>query len=136
MKQLIPLSALTLAGAFLLSMPKASAGNDEAEIRQLLNGWAKAFRAHDVKAIMSMYAPEVVAYDIVPPLRYIGNNAYQKDYEEFLAQYEGPIEVEYRDLKIVVGGDAAFAYGLERFTGTLKNGQKSELWISLYQRFS
>jgi uncharacterized protein (TIGR02246 family) len=135
MKKLIPRSALALAGAFLLSMPKVYADNDEAEIRQLLNGWAKAFRAHDVKAIMSMYAPEVVAYDIVPPLQYVGNDAYQKDYEEFLAQYEGPIEVEYRDLKVVIGREVAFAYGLERFNGTLKNGQKSELWIRFTSGF-
>jgi uncharacterized protein (TIGR02246 family) len=116
-------------------MPKACAANDEVEIRQLLDGWAKAFRVHDITAIMSMYAPEVVAYDIVPRLQYIGKDAYRKDYEEFLAQYDGPIDVEYRGLKVVIGGDVAFAYGLERFNGTLKNGQKSDLWIRFTSGF-
>jgi len=49
---------------------------------------------------MSVYAPSdaVVAYDIVPPLQYVGKEAYRKDYEVFLAQYDGPIDIEYRDL--------------------------------------
>jgi uncharacterized protein (TIGR02246 family) len=125
------LAPLVLASAFglLLPMPKAYAADDEAEIRQLLDNWAKAFRAHDIKAIMSMYAPEVVAYDIVPPLKYAGAEAYRKDYQEFLAQYDGPIEVEYSDLKVIVGGDVAFAYGLERLSGTMKNGRRSDIWI-------
>jgi ketosteroid isomerase-like protein len=76
---------------------------------------------------MSFYAPEVVAYDIVPPLQYVGANAYRKDYEQFLAQYEGPIEIEFRDMHIVAGDNVACATGLERISGTLKNGQKSDV---------
>jgi ketosteroid isomerase-like protein len=130
-------TALVLAFTFglLLSIPKAYAVNDEAEIRQLLDNWAKAFRVHDIRAIMLMYAPEVVAYDIVPPLKYAGAEAYRKDYEEFLAQYDGPIEVEYSDLKIVVGGDVAFAYGLERLSGTMKIGQRSDIWVRFTSGF-
>lgn len=131
------LGRLVLGSVFgsLLLMPKAHAANDEAEIRQLLDNWAKAFRAHDIKAIMSLYAPEVVAYDIVPPLKYAGAEAYRKDYQEFIAQYDGPIEVEYRDLKVIVGGDVAFAYGLERLSGTMKGGQRSDVWIRFTSGF-
>jgi ketosteroid isomerase-like protein len=78
---------------------------------------------------MSMYAPEVIAYDIVPPLQYVGADAYRKDYEQFLAQYDRPLEVEFQDLKVAVGDSVAFAYGLERFNGTLKNGQKQDVWL-------
>ena len=101
MKKLVVLSVVTLVWISLMGIPNAHAKNDEAEIRQLLDRWAKAFHDKDVKTIMSMYAPEVVAYDIVAPLQYIGKDAYRKDYEEFLAQYDGPIDVEYRGLKIV-----------------------------------
>ena len=102
---------------------------DEAEIRQLLDRWAKAFHDKDVNGIMSIYAPGVVAYDIVPPLQYVGADAYRKDYEKFLAQYEGPIEIEFRDVNIVAGGNVAYAIALERISGTLKNGQKSDVWV-------
>jgi ketosteroid isomerase-like protein len=104
---------------------------DEAQIHKLLDNWAKAFHDKNLGAIMSMYAPgnELVAYDVVPPLRYVGYDAYKKDYRAFLAQYKGPIDVEYRDLAVVAGDTVAFSHGLERMSGTLANGQKSEMWL-------
>jgi hypothetical protein len=47
------------------------ASSNEAEIRELYDRWAKAFRVHDLDGIMSVYAPgdEVIGYDIVPPLQ-------------------------------------------------------------------
>jgi len=110
-------------------MPKADAANDEVEIRKVWDRWAKAFRAHDINGIMSLYAPKVIAYDIVPPLQYVGKDAYRRDYEEFLAQYEGPIETEFRSVSIVAGNNVAFIHSLERISGTLKSGQKSEVWV-------
>jgi uncharacterized protein (TIGR02246 family) len=131
MRKLLALSALTLACVFLLWMPKArTAANDEAEIRQLLDRWAKAFRAKDVNAIMSIYEPgqALVAYDVAP-LQYRGWDAYKKDYQDFLAQYQGAIDVEFRDLRITTGDRVAFSHGLERIRGAMKNGQKSDLWV-------
>ena len=110
---------------------KRNISNNEAEIRALLDRWAQTFGAHDIEGIMSSYAPgdAVVAYDIAPPLQYKGKEAYRKDYLEFLAQYDGPIHVEYLDMRIVSGGDLAFVHALERFTGKLKNGQQSDMWL-------
>ena len=110
------------------------ASRGEGEIREWLDRWAKAFTAHDVNTMMSLYAPDVVAYDLVPPLQYVGKDAYRKDYEEFLSQYEGPVEVEYRDVHIVAAEDVGFARGLERFSGTIK-GQKSTMWARFTSGF-
>jgi len=109
----------------------ATTNNDKAEIRALLDRWAKAFQAHDIEGIMAIYAPgdAVVAYDIAPPLQYRGKESYRKDYQEFLAQYDGPIYVEYRDMRIVSSGDVGFAHALERFSGKLKGGQQSDMWL-------
>jgi ketosteroid isomerase-like protein len=111
-----------------LLIEKGAAETSEAAIRQAYNDWAKAFHSHDINGIMSMYAPGVVAYDFVSPLQYVGKEAYRKDYEEFLNQFEGPIEVEFRDMKVVAGGDVGFVYALEHISGTMKNGQKIDFW--------
>jgi uncharacterized protein (TIGR02246 family) len=110
---------------------RTEAKNNEAAIRELYDRWASAFRARDIDGIMSVYTPgdAVVAYDIVPPLQYVGKEAYRKDYEVFLAQYDGPIDIEYRDLRIVASGNVAFLHALERISGTMKNGQKSDIWV-------
>jgi uncharacterized protein (TIGR02246 family) len=132
MKRFIPFFVLTLACATILWIPKArTAANDEAEIRQLLDRWAKSFHARDLNGIMSIYEPgdALVSYDIVPPLQYTGFEAYKKDYQEFLDQFQGAIDIEYRDLKIFAGDTVAFSRGLERMTGTLKNGQKFDAWV-------
>src|SRR5262245_36825901 len=124
------LISLALATAFFVNLGVAHAASaDEAAIRKLLDNWAKAFHDKNLDAIMAMYKPgdELFAYDVVPPLRYVGYDAYKKDYREFLAEYKGPIEVEYRDMVVVAGGTVAFAHGLERFSGVLQNGQKSEM---------
>jgi len=126
-KTKIVLGLIFLTCCMLLTRQTFAASN-EAEIRQVFENWAKAFSAHDIKGIMSIYAPNVVAFDFVAPLQYVGKDAYQKDYEEFVAQFDGPIDVEFHDLKIVAGNDVAFGYTLERFSGKMKNGQKMDLW--------
>ena len=110
---------------------KTTANDSEAEINAIYNRWAKAFEARDIDGIMSVYAPgdAVVAYDIVAPLQYKGKDAYRKDYLEFLAQYDGPIHVEYRDMRILSSGDLGIIHVLERLTGKLKSGEQSDLWL-------
>lgn len=132
MRKLVALPVLTLACVSLLWVPKArTAANDEAEIRQLIERFAKAVRAKDLNAIMSIYEPgrTLVVFDLVPPMQYLGSDAYQKDWQEFLARYKGAIDFEVRDLSILTGDGVAFSHSLERVSGTLANGQKSDLWV-------
>jgi ketosteroid isomerase-like protein len=109
----------------------ATASHEEAEIRALLDRWAKAFHDRNIDGVMAIYArgERLVAYDIVAPLEFVGSSAYRKDYEAFFAQYEGPIDIEYRDLVIVADKHIGFAHGLERMSGTLTSGQRSDMWI-------
>ena len=85
----------------------------------------------DIDAMMAVYASgaTVVAFDVLPPLAKVGSESYRKNYKEFFAMYEGPLDVEFRDLRIVAGKDVAFIHCLERMSGTLKGGQKSDIWL-------
>lgn len=136
MKYIAAIGVLMVTCVSLLWLPvarsaKKARNNDEAEIRELLERWAKAFAAKDLNGIMSIYekSDDLVAYDIVAPLQYRGYEAYKKDYEKFLEQFEGPIQVEYRDMKIVAGDRVGFAFALERIAGTLKGGEKIDAWV-------
>ncbi len=98
----ITLASLTAtAGA---QTKNAAPGNAEStqEIRAWLDRWTKAFTKQDVDTIMALYTDDVVAYDIVPPLQYIGKAAYRADYQQFFSQYEGNLHVEVRDLHVAV----------------------------------
>ena len=127
--------AIAVVISCLALAERVRADNDEEALRQTLNTWAQAFRAHDLDAVMAMYAPDVVAYDIVPPLQYIGAAAYRNDYAEFLNQYVGPVETELRDEHFLVDGNLAVVMALERMSGTLKSGEKSDLWVRVTSCF-
>jgi uncharacterized protein (TIGR02246 family) len=112
------------------SLAPGGNASDEDEIRALYDQWAKVFEAHGIEGIMALYAPgDAVAYDVAPPLQYKGKEAYRNDYVEFLAQYDGPIHVEYRDMRILSSGDVGLIHALERFSGKLKTGQQSDMWL-------
>ena len=103
--------------------------NDEAEIKRVIESGVEALRAKDIDGIMSFYVPELVSFDIVPPLRYVGADAYRKRWEETFSSFQGPIGYEIHDLSITVGDDVAFTHSLNRRSGTMNNGQKTDLWL-------
>jgi uncharacterized protein (TIGR02246 family) len=106
-----------------------STTKSEAAIRALVNGLVEAIRAKDLQAVMAAYAPDMVAFDIVPPLQYIGADAFRKPWQEVFELYENPIEYEVRDLRITARDDVAFSHSLNRMKGTMKNGKKTDLWL-------
>ena len=119
-------ASLLVSGCF---KERDRSGDSALEIRKLFDGWAKAFEAKDVNGVMAIYAPNVTAFDIVPPLQFRGAEAYRKDYADFFAQFSGPLHVETPDMHIEVNGDTAFAYGLERLTGQTTDGKPVDIWL-------
>ena len=108
---------------------EANKQNDEAAIQGLLDNAIKSLRDRNIEDLMSLYAQEVVAFDIAPPLRYVGVEAFRKLWEEVFSVYQGPIHYEIHVLDITVGDDVAFAYSLNRMSGTLNTGQKTDYWL-------
>ena len=102
---------------------------DEVQIRQRIDGWAKALRAKDIDRVMSHYAPDILLFDLAPPLQYLGGEAYRKNWEEWFASWRGPIGYEIRDLSIIVGDDVAFSHSLNRISGTRTNGEETDVWV-------
>ena len=108
---------------------EANKKNDEAAIQRLLDDGIRSLRDKNIEGVMSIYAPEVVSFDIVPPLRYIGADAFRKVWEEVFFVYQGPIDYEIHDLSITVGDDVAFTHSFNRLSATMNNGQKIGNWL-------
>jgi uncharacterized protein (TIGR02246 family) len=128
------LAALVCTGAQAAPQPTPPP-SDQARIRQILEHWRVAFEKKDVAAVMSIYSHDVIAYDIVPPLQYVGYEAYRRDYQDFFAQYTGPLRVEMRSVHVATGDTVAVAFMLERVTGTLKSGDPSDIWLRATQTY-
>ena len=103
--------------------------NDEAEIKRVIEGGVEAIRDKNIEGVMPLYAPEVVSFDIVPPLQYVGAEAFRNVWKEVFSSFQGPIGYETHELTITVGDDVAFAHSLNHISGTMNNGLKTALWL-------
>ena len=103
--------------------------NDEAEVRQRIDKLVQAIRAMDIESVMSIYALNIVSFDVEPPLQHVGAQAKRKNWLNVFSTYHTPLGYEIRDLLITVGDDVAFAHGFIRISGMLKNGTKNERWL-------
>jgi ketosteroid isomerase-like protein len=101
---------------------------DEAEIRKLMDDRVEAVRTKDVNASMSDLAPDILSFDVVNPLQYIGSDASRKRAQDWFSSFQGPIGYENRDLSIATGDDVAFCHSLNRVNGTKTDGEKIEMW--------
>ena len=102
---------------------------NEAAIRELIDGFVKAIRAKDIDGVMSVFAPDVVSFDLSPPLQHGGGDTFTKRWQELFESYQDPISYEVRDLSISAGDDVAFSHSLNRISGTTKNGQLTDRWL-------
>jgi uncharacterized protein (TIGR02246 family) len=101
---------------------------NEAAIRELIDGFVKAIRAKDINGVMSVFAAEIVSFDLGPPLQHGGGKTFVKRWQGLFESYD-PIDYEVSDLSITAGDDVAFSHSLNRMSGAMKNGQRSDRWL-------
>lgn len=99
------------------------------EIRHIVEAQARAIGEGDADAALADYAPGLVSFDVLPPLRSRGLDTVRKRLEEWFASYDGPIGCETHGLEVDAAGDIGFCYGLQRFTGTLTDGTEIDMWV-------
>jgi ketosteroid isomerase-like protein len=107
---------------------EASRVGDEAQVRERIESWAKALRAKDVDGVMSHYTPDILTFDLAPPLQHSGQ-AYRQGFEEWFRTFRGLIGIEIRDLSITVGDDVAFSHSLNRISGARTSGENTDVWV-------
>jgi uncharacterized protein (TIGR02246 family) len=101
--------------------------HDEDAIRQLIGTLADAVRAKDLDGMARIFAPDIVSYDVEPPLRHVGAEAKAANWARVFAAYT-QLDYEVRDLTITVGGDVAFVRSLNRLSGTVA-GRQTGTWV-------
>lgn len=102
---------------------------DEADIRQRIEQLVAAIHAMDPDGVRRFFAPDVVSFDMPPPLRHLGVAAKQRNWAAVFTVYRPPLGYEVHDLTVTVGDDVAFAYSLNRISGTLRTGERTAAWV-------
>ena len=101
----------------------------QSDVKALLDNQFEAIRTKGIDQLMSLYSADIVYFDLVPPLQYIGSAALRQRFLDWFDGWQSSIGMEIRDLTIVASGDIAAAHMLLRASGTLKNGREVGYWV-------
>jgi predicted dithiol-disulfide oxidoreductase (DUF899 family)/ketosteroid isomerase-like protein len=101
--------------------------SEEEQVRRCIDSWTNALRARDLDGVLVHYAPNLLAFDLAPPLEHKRDDL-AKGLKEWFATWEGPIGFEMRDLEVTANGDLAFAHSLNRLSGRRTDGQHTDVW--------
>ena len=119
-----------LLAAMAGAVPAAQAKpGDEAAIRALYTRFSDAFVRKDSDAIMTVYAPDVFVFDVIPPRQYVGADAYKKDWDDTFATMPGPVTATIKELGIAVAGPVAYTHYVVDGTMTDKDGKPMHLVV-------
>lgn len=107
---------------------------DELDIRALIERWAKAVREQNRAGIRADHDPEMLMFDVPPPLFSRGLDAYMETWEKFLSWSEKPVAFHFHDVKVTAGNDVAFATAIGRCAG-VSDGKREKLEFRLTMCF-
>ncbi|BBP83642.1 hypothetical protein TUM18999_29450 [Pseudomonas tohonis] len=107
------------------------------QLHALLADWAEAVRSKDVARIVGFYAQEVVAYDAILRLQFVGREAYGAHWAYCMEVCQGSSIFDPQHVTIRASGDVGFAHFLCLCGGTNAEGVEQRSWMRVtcgYQR--
>ena len=92
----------------------------DAEILAVLDEHAAAHAARDVQQMIAPYTDDAACYTLAPPLQQGPGTAYgtPEGLRAWLATFDGPVLIDYRDPVVTADGDVAFVHTLTQMTAT------------------
>src|SRR5262249_57643075 len=94
---------------------------DEAIIRGQIDKLVESIRAMDLEGAKSIYAPDIVTFDVGGPLQRVGAAAKGNNWEQAFAMFRRPPGYEFRGLTITLGADVPFPHPFARLSRPFTN---------------
>jgi ketosteroid isomerase-like protein len=101
--------------------------SEEAAVRDLVENWASAVRATDFDGILANHAPDMLMFDVPPPMQLKGIKDYKKSWDLFFSWARDSGVFDIKEMNITAGHDVAFVTALMRCAGIEANGDRMEL---------
>ncbi len=101
----------------------------EEELRQVVLERVAAVHAKDPAPLAARQAPDVIVFDVLPPLCSRGSAAVAEKLHAWYDAYAGDIGYEVHDLHVTAGGDVGFCSFLYHVSGTLATGGEVDMWV-------
>ncbi len=104
---------------------------DEAQIRELVESWAAAVRHKDMEAILAHHAPDMLMFDVPPPLQLKGIEAYEASWSGFFFWLDRGGTFQLSDISVTTGSDVAFCHAIIHCGNPRSSGRKEDLTVRL-----
>ena len=101
--------------------------DDEATVRDMIEAWAAAVRRKDYAGILRSHSPDFVMFDVPPPFKSVGLEAYRKTWDLFFSWSSEPVPFEIQEMDIAAGPDVAFAVATMGCAGPGSDGNTEPL---------
>lgn len=106
---------------------KQNVSDDETAVRDLIEAWADAVRRKDYAGILRSHAADLVMFDVPPPFKSLGLEAYRKTWDLFFSWSSDGVRFEIREMDVTAGADVAFAVATMACAGPGSDGKPEAL---------
>lgn len=110
-----------------MAVSSPSRSQNELAVRSVIERWSQAVREHDRAGILADHDPDVLMFDVPPPLRSKGINEYSSTWDLFFRWHRPGDAFDVREIEITAGQDVAFGAALMHCSGTDAEGEHREL---------
>ena len=106
---------------------KQNVSADELAVRDLIEAWADAVRRKDYNGILRSHAADFVMFDVPPPFKTVGLDAYRATWHLFFSWSSDPVRFEIQEMDVTAGADVAFAFASMGCEGPGSDGKPEPL---------
>src|SRR6478672_11463627 len=99
------------------------------ELRDLVAERVAAVHAKNPEPLAARQAPDVITFNVLPPLHMQGKDAVLEQTQAWFDAYESDIGYDVQDLHVDVDGDLGFCSFLYHVSGTLVAGGNVNMWV-------
>jgi uncharacterized protein (TIGR02246 family) len=101
----------------------------EVQLREIVRERVDAVHAKDPAPLAARQAPDIVTFDVLPPLHAHGSDAVEAKTQAWFDAYAGDIGYEVQDLQVTARDDVGFCSFLYHVSGTLASGGNVDMWV-------
>ena len=99
------------------------------EIRSEIQRFRQAVLHKDMKGVARYYSntEDLVVFDVVPPLSYVGWNSFQKDWQGFFDGFKDISVYDWNDMHVEAAGNLGWMRAVVHIVGTLQDGKPLDM---------
>jgi ketosteroid isomerase-like protein len=94
----------------------------QTQVHAILEEWAKATRQNRKDEILKNHVPDLVVFDVLPPMKYESAESYRQSWDDWQPETQGEGQFDLENLSVTVSTDLAFAHCFIRCGGTMPDG--------------